>query len=163
MARTTLYLRSQLSLKFLFASLNSFPSTRSVTGLVSSQFLPVSCYFSGTPVLQRKQHDGKDDVFDMEPDAPPKLFVVQPRVRPESHLRTKLEEALNLANSLEQQRDGVYATEFVDKEMPPHLVVQNPAARSPRAGESSDLICCLLFRCFFSLLDSYLRISLLIL
>ncbi|KAL3617385.1 hypothetical protein CASFOL_038798 [Castilleja foliolosa] len=47
--------------------------------------------------------------------------------------RSKLEEALNLANSLELQRDGFYKTEFLDKEMPPHIVVQNPLARSTRA------------------------------
>nr|GFB04802.1 GTP-binding protein At3g49725, chloroplastic [Tanacetum cinerariifolium] len=42
-------------------------------------------------------------------------------------------EALNLANSLEQQRDGFYDTHFEDKELPPHIVVQNPAYRVTRA------------------------------
>jgi hypothetical protein len=63
----------------------------------------------------------------------PKLFVVQPRLRPETVLRSKLEEALNLANSLEQPRDGFYEEEFESKGMPPHLVVQNPIIRSTRA------------------------------
>ncbi|CAA6653488.1 unnamed protein product [Spirodela intermedia] len=48
-------------------------------------------------------------------------------------LRSKLSEALNLANSLEEQRDGLYAEEFGDKEVPPHIVVQNPLARHLRA------------------------------
>lgn len=63
----------------------------------------------------------------------PKLFVVQPRLRPEPVLQSKLEEALNLANSLEQPRDGFYEEEFETKGSPPHLVVQNPAIRSVRA------------------------------
>ena len=63
-----------------------------------------------------------------------RLLVVQPRFRPDSLLKTKLDEALNLANSLEQQRDGIYDTHFEDKELPPHIVVQNPAYRVTRAG-----------------------------
>ncbi|GFZ18841.1 GTP-binding protein, HflX [Actinidia rufa] len=63
-----------------------------------------------------------------------RLFVVQPRLRPEPVLRVKLDEALSLANSLEQQRDGFFDTELSEKELPPHVVVQNPAAKSPRAG-----------------------------
>lgn len=101
--------------------------------IILSQFLPSFCYFSNSPVLQRKQVDQNDDGFERDPDAPPRLFVVQPRIRPETSLKAKLEEALNLANSLEQQRDGLYATEFLDKEMPPHVVVQNPLAKTPRA------------------------------
>lgn len=59
--------------------------------------------------------------------------MVQPRLRPESLLEGKLSEALNLANSLEEQRDGFYAEEFADREPLPHFVVQNPLARSLKA------------------------------
>lgn len=59
--------------------------------------------------------------------------MVQPRYRPEVVLRAKLDEALSLASSLEEQRDGVFDTEMCEKEVPAHVVVQNPAARSPRA------------------------------
>jgi hypothetical protein len=54
---------------------------------------------------------------------------VQPRLRPGSLLDSKLAEALNLANSLEEPRDGFYHSEFSAKGAPPHLVVQNPASR----------------------------------
>ncbi|KAI3699510.1 hypothetical protein L2E82_43882 [Cichorium intybus] len=67
------------------------------------------------------------------PDTPPRLFVVQPRFRPDAILKIKLDEALNLANSLEEQRDGYYGTDFSKKESPPHIVVQNPAYRIIRA------------------------------
>ncbi|EYU44525.1 hypothetical protein ABFS82_08G061400 [Erythranthe guttata] len=120
-----LHLRSRLSL------LN--PINTSSSSIIPSQFPPLSAYFSNSPILQRKQLNPDNDEFNREPDCPPRLFVVQPRIRPETLLKAKLEEALNLANSLEQQRDGLYHTEFSDKEMPPHLVVQNPAARSTRA------------------------------
>ncbi|XP_058188001.1 GTP-binding protein At3g49725, chloroplastic [Rhododendron vialii] len=62
-----------------------------------------------------------------------RLLVVQPRLRPEPVLRAKLDEALSLANSLEEQRDGFFDTELWEKELPPHVVVQNPVARSRRA------------------------------
>ncbi|ESW13482.1 hypothetical protein PHAVU_008G200200 [Phaseolus vulgaris] len=61
---------------------------------------------------------------------PPKLLVVQPRVRPDKLLQAKLNEALCLANSLEDQRDGYFLTDFFDKPLPPHVLVQN---RVPRA------------------------------
>jgi hypothetical protein len=54
---------------------------------------------------------------------------VQPRLRPGRLLESKLAEALNLANSLEERRDGFYHSEFGAKGAPPHLVVQNPASR----------------------------------
>ncbi|TKY57158.1 GTP-binding protein [Spatholobus suberectus] len=60
----------------------------------------------------------------------PKLLVVQPRVRPEKLLQAKLNEALCLANSLEDQRDGYFHTDFFDKPLPPHVLVQS---RIPRA------------------------------
>lgn len=61
---------------------------------------------------------------------PPKLLVVQPRVRSEKLLQAKLNEALCLANSLEDQRDGYFHTDFFDKPLPPHVLIQN---RVPRA------------------------------
>ncbi|KAK3149478.1 hypothetical protein QOZ80_3AG0217900 [Eleusine coracana subsp. coracana] len=64
-----------------------------------------------------------------DPERPPRLLVVQPRLRPGGLLDSKLAEALNLANSLEEPRDGFYQAEFATKGAPPHLVVQNPASR----------------------------------
>ncbi|ONK60197.1 uncharacterized protein A4U43_C08F15420 [Asparagus officinalis] len=72
-------------------------------------------------------------LFNSDPEGPPRLFVVQPRLRPELYLHSKLSEALNLANSLEEQRDGFYAEDSASKEVPPHLVVQDPSSRSLRA------------------------------
>ncbi|KAF8675389.1 hypothetical protein HU200_047755 [Digitaria exilis] len=68
-------------------------------------------------------------VLPRDPECPPRLLVVQPRLRPGSLLDSKLAEALNLANSLEEPRDGFYEGEFGAKGAPPHLVVQNPASR----------------------------------
>lgn len=80
----------------------------------------------------RQRHRGANSEEDnRDPDSPPKLFVVQPRLRPDTLLNSKLAEALNLANSLEDEREGI---SYTDKELPSHVVVQNPAARSPRAG-----------------------------
>ncbi|KAM7520368.1 hypothetical protein LguiB_019330 [Lonicera macranthoides] len=63
-----------------------------------------------------------------------RLFVVQPRVRPETVLKLKLHEALNLANSLQDRPDDddYYDDEFSEKNLTPHVVVQNPVARSIR-------------------------------
>ncbi|KAK7276689.1 hypothetical protein RIF29_17833 [Crotalaria pallida] len=68
-------------------------------------------------------------------EEPPKLLVVQPRLRPDKYLKAKLNEALCLANSLEEQRDGEFHTDFFDKGLPPHLLVQNPSLKGhkPRA------------------------------
>ncbi|KAI3712992.1 hypothetical protein L1987_71562 [Smallanthus sonchifolius] len=86
------------------------------------------------PSQSRHKHDEPDaDEFIKHPDASPRLFVVQPRFRPDAVLKIKLDEALNLANSLEEQRDGYDSPLFSDKELPPHVVVQNPAYRSTRA------------------------------
>ncbi|CAA0839700.1 GTP-binding protein - chloroplastic [Striga hermonthica] len=124
MIRTLFHLRSSLSLS---TAINP-PSSPS-----AFLFPLFSSHFSSSPVLERKRSDPSDGDFNEDPSRPPRLFVIQPRIRPETHLRWKLEEALNLAKSLEQQRDGFYETEFLDKETPPHLVVQNPIVRSPRA------------------------------
>ncbi|KAL1195045.1 GTP-binding protein [Cardamine amara subsp. amara] len=79
----------------------------------------------------------KDSVllYPKDPSSPPKLFLVQPRLAPPKFLQAKLNEALCLANSLEEQRYGYFESDFFDKELPPHVVVQNPVRRSskPRA------------------------------
>ncbi|KAL3525567.1 hypothetical protein ACH5RR_013939 [Cinchona calisaya] len=99
-----------------------------------SFFSTLSFPFSSSQILHRLHQDGgSNNDNDESIGRPPKLFVVQPRFRSEPVLKWKLEEALNLANSLEQQRDGYYDTEFSEKELPPHVVVQNPIDRSPRA------------------------------
>ncbi|CAA7387723.1 unnamed protein product [Spirodela intermedia] len=101
----------------------------------SPQFSVPCCRFSSSR-RKKSDEDHGDDLFlvsNRDPDSPPRLFVVQPRLRPDAMLRSKLSEALNLANSLEEQRDGLYAEEFGDKEVLPHIVVQNPLARHLRA------------------------------
>lgn len=126
MATALLRLRSHLSHKLLPSS------SLFISSPIPSQFHRLLSY---SPILQRQHVDGNNngDELNSDPYAPPKLFVVQPRIKPQANLKNKLEEALNLANSLEQQRDGFYDTEFLDKKMPPHVVVQNPVARAPRA------------------------------
>ena len=69
---------------------------------------------------------------------PPKLLVVQPRVRPNAHYKAKLKEAINLANSLDGQRDGYFSTDLSHKDAPPHLVVQNPLS-SPGKSRSGTV------------------------
>ncbi|KAH0434497.1 hypothetical protein IEQ34_026810 [Dendrobium chrysotoxum] len=81
----------------------------------------------------------KDDVlpgvfvFGNDPQSPPRLFVVQPRLRPDSFLDLKLSEALNLAKSLEEPRGGFFREDLTPKQIPSHLVVQNPIARSSKS------------------------------
>ncbi|KAG8062441.1 hypothetical protein GUJ93_ZPchr0003g16751 [Zizania palustris] len=66
-------------------------------------------------------------VISHDPESPPRLLVLQPRLRPGSLLDSKLAEALSLANSLDEPRDGFH--HGTDKGAPPHLVVQNPSSR----------------------------------
>lgn len=83
-----------------------------------------------------KDKDERNDVvaiFNRDPDDPPRLFLVQPRLTPPVFLQAKLNEALCLANSLEEQRDGYFDTDFFDKDLPPHVVVQNPALKNGKA------------------------------
>ncbi|PQM33446.1 GTP-binding protein [Prunus yedoensis var. nudiflora] len=97
------------------------PSTPSI--LISYSFYSTS---------SKQEKEDKNDVasvFNRDPTVPPKLFVVQPRLRPDKYLQAKLNEALCLANSLEEQRDGYFDVDFFDKEIPPHIVVQNPIVR----------------------------------
>uniref|UniRef100_A0A453HA17 Hflx-type G domain-containing protein n=1 Tax=Aegilops tauschii subsp. strangulata TaxID=200361 RepID=A0A453HA17_AEGTS len=68
-------------------------------------------------------------VLSRDPAHPPRLLVVQPRLRRGALLDSKLSEALNLASSLEESRDGFEHAESAAKGAPPHLVVQNPASR----------------------------------
>jgi hypothetical protein len=68
-------------------------------------------------------------VLSRDPAHPPRLLVVQPRLRPGPLLDSKLAEALNLASSLEEARDSFDQAETAAKSAPPHLVVQNPASR----------------------------------
>ncbi|XP_010426497.1 PREDICTED: GTP-binding protein At3g49725, chloroplastic-like [Camelina sativa] len=79
----------------------------------------------------------KDSVllYPKDPSSAPKLFLVQPRLTPPKFLQAKLNEALCLANSLEEQRYGYFESDFFEKELPSHVVVQNPVRRSskPRA------------------------------
>lgn len=77
-------------------------------------------------------------LYPKDPSSTPKLFLVQPRLTPPKFLQAKLNEALCLANSLEEQRYGYFESDFFDKELPSHVVVQNPIARSskPRVGMS---------------------------
>uniref|UniRef100_A0A251T3P9 Putative GTP-binding protein, HflX n=2 Tax=Helianthus annuus TaxID=4232 RepID=A0A251T3P9_HELAN len=88
---------------------------------------------SSNPFINSQSRHKHEEPDSNESNNHPKLFVVQPRFRPDSLLKIKLDEALNLANSLEEQRDGDYGTQFNDKELPPHVVVQNPAYRITRA------------------------------
>ncbi|KAI3880140.1 hypothetical protein MKW92_018421 [Papaver armeniacum] len=107
---------------------------------ISSDYLqskPPSLSFHSSPLSsrQRNVNPDKDCGYSdsKESKGPPKLFVVQPRVRPDAVLNSKLSEALNLAQSLEeQQRDGDCGTESGDKEVPPHVIVQNPASRATK-------------------------------
>ncbi|XP_077216108.1 GTP-binding protein, HflX isoform X2 [Tasmannia lanceolata] len=105
---------------------------------ISSNPIPLTStlFFSPFSRSSRQKNEETDDeedndkfILNRDPTSPPNLFVVQPRLRPDTLLKSKLSEALNLANSLEEQRDGDMGGEFCEREMPPHLVVQNPAAR----------------------------------
>nr|TKS02368.1 GTP-binding protein [Populus alba] len=90
-------------------------------------------YHSSSSNRQRKNEDQVDSSFNRDPTSPPRLFVVQPRLRPDTLLQAKLNEALCLANSLEEQRDGHFDSDFFDKPLPPHILVQNPIFRSSKA------------------------------
>ncbi|TXG59976.1 hypothetical protein EZV62_014549 [Acer yangbiense] len=76
-------------------------------------------------------------LFNRDPTDPPRLFLVQPRLKPPTFMQAKLNEALCLANSLEEQRDGYFDTDFFEKELPPHVVVQNPSRKSAKTRAGS--------------------------
>ncbi|XP_010248316.1 PREDICTED: GTP-binding protein At3g49725, chloroplastic [Nelumbo nucifera] len=116
---------SPISYKVTVCPTSPIPSYPSIPILLISPFSHSS--------RQRNEDEHDDDfVYNRDPKSPPKLVVVQPRLRPDTLLQAKLSEALNLANSLEEQRDG-YLGEFGKRDLPPHLVVQNPAVRSSKA------------------------------
>ncbi|KAK6923923.1 GTP binding domain [Dillenia turbinata] len=111
-------------------------STPTFRFLPNDSLSPFSLILSSSFSQSRSRNEDEyNDVslFNRDPESPPRLFVVQPRIRPDKLLQAKLSEALNLANSLEEQRDGFFDTDFFDKQLPPHLVVQNPAVRSPKS------------------------------
>ncbi|XVF17471.1 hypothetical protein REPUB_Repub10bG0125100 [Reevesia pubescens] len=100
---------------------------------------PFSIFSSSYSTSSKQQNKGTEDsqntdvsLFNRDPIDPPRLFVVQPRLRPATFLQAKLNEALCLANSLEEQRDGYFDSDFFDKELPPHVVVQNPSLKSSK-------------------------------
>ncbi|KAJ8439739.1 hypothetical protein Cgig2_009563 [Carnegiea gigantea] len=97
----------------------------SPTPTLKTQFVQ----FSNTPSLCRNPNDEDQN---RDPESPPKLLVVQPRIRHKPLMQAKLNEALNLANSLEEQRDGYFATDLSEKQLPSHVVVQNPLAASKK-------------------------------
>ncbi|KAJ7944563.1 GTP-binding protein, chloroplastic [Quillaja saponaria] len=99
---------------------------------VPSSWIPASPYSQSS---KKNKEDTYETVslFNRDPTSPPNLFVVQPRLRPDTFLQAKLNEALCLANSLEEQRDGYFHTDFFDKELPPHLLVQNPSLKGHKA------------------------------
>ncbi|KAH8503817.1 hypothetical protein Peur_067474 [Populus x canadensis] len=106
-------------------------------------------YHSSSSNRRRKNENQVDSSFNRDPTSPPRLFVVQPRLRPDTLLQAKLNEALCLANSLEEQRDGYFDSDFFDKPLPPHILVQNPIFRSSKAradtyfgtGTVDDILC----------------------
>ncbi|KAB2058263.1 hypothetical protein ES319_A11G223500v1 [Gossypium barbadense] len=98
----------------------------------SSPFSILSSSYSTFNKGSEDNQSAAGSVFSRYPSDPPRLFVVQPRLRPATFLQAKLNEALCLANSLEEQRDGYFHSDFFDKELPPHVVVQNPSLKSAK-------------------------------
>uniref|UniRef100_A0A7N0UJ77 Hflx-type G domain-containing protein n=1 Tax=Kalanchoe fedtschenkoi TaxID=63787 RepID=A0A7N0UJ77_KALFE len=84
--------------------------------------------------LAKKESRKADEPYFEDPNEPLKLFVVQPRLRPDKYLQAKLSEALNLANSLEEQRDWLFDGELNEKAPPDYVVVQNPIQRRSTTG-----------------------------
>ncbi|KAB5547486.1 hypothetical protein DKX38_010892 [Salix brachista] len=99
----------------------------------NTTILSSSSYHSSSSNQHRKNENEVDSSVNRDPTSPPRLFVVQPRLRPDTLLQAKLNEALCLANSLEEQRDGHFDSDFFDKPLPPHILVQNPIFRSSKA------------------------------
>lgn len=140
----------------------SIPNQTPSPPSTSSSLFSYSLY-STSSKQEKEDRNEVVSLLNRDPNAPPRLFVVQPRLRPDSILQAKLNEALSLANSLEEQRDGSFGNNLCDKETPPHVVVQNPLARhQTRAGQLShslliqfcdsyfnfDLMDCRYFICF---------------
>ncbi|KAI4327309.1 hypothetical protein L6164_019786 [Bauhinia variegata] len=133
-ARTTLWSLAKILTCVRSISTYSSPPLYSIPPklFTPSSWTPYSPYSQSS----KQKKDDVDQVislFNRDPTSPPRLFVVQPRLRPDKFLQAKLNEALCLANSLEEQRDGYFDTDFFDKELPPHLIVQNPAMKGHKA------------------------------
>lgn len=126
---TRTYLRSFT--KILTTCMRYSPPPLSSTS-IPSNWTPCSPYSQSS---KQKKEDKSESVslFNRDPSSPPNLFVVQPRLRPDTFLQAKLNEALCLANSLEEQRDGFFETDFFDKDLPPHIIVQNPSMKGHKA------------------------------
>ncbi|CAN8278457.1 unnamed protein product [Cochlearia groenlandica] len=110
---------------------------RSKSPLSSSLFVhstPFSSKRHAPKAIGEEDQQPKESVllYPKDPSTTPKLFLVQPRLAPPKFLQAKLNEALCLANSLEEQRYGYFESDFFDKELPSHVVVQNPVARSSK-------------------------------
>ncbi|KAB1201513.1 hypothetical protein CJ030_MR0G003200 [Morella rubra] len=148
MIRTTSLSRSPLrslaqTLASSLCSNQTRPPLPSVPPAIGSPSIGIFVYRFSHSSKQKQEDEEKDVVslFNRDPTTTPSLFVVQPRLRPDTVLQAKLNEALCLANSLEEQRDGCFDTDFLDKPLPPHVVVQNPAAKAhmTRAGNPDEL------------------------
>lgn len=113
------------------SSLSSPPSSSFTFRVLSS---PFSSKRHTPKASEEEEPPPKDSVllYPKDPSSTPKLFLVQPRLAPPKFLQAKLNEALCLANSLEEQRYGYFESDFFDKELPSHVVVQNPVARSSK-------------------------------
>ncbi|CAB4314451.1 unnamed protein product [Prunus armeniaca] len=123
LSRSTLRSFSQTRIH-LCSNPSQTPSPRSIPSILISY-----SFYSTSSKQEKEEKNDVASVFNRDPTVPPKLFVVQPRLRPDNYLQAKLNEALCLANSLEEQRDGYFDVDFFDKEIPPHIVVQNPIVR----------------------------------
>ncbi|KAL5707204.1 hypothetical protein ACHQM5_025283 [Ranunculus cassubicifolius] len=114
-------------------NLSQLRHPNSLSGISSntlqSSLYPYSSSRHQTPIDQVYNNNF---IYNKDPNRPPKLFVVQPRYRFEHVLKAKLSEALNLANSLEEQRDGYFMGDINDKGLPKHIVVQNPGVGSSK-------------------------------
>ncbi|XP_037455764.1 uncharacterized protein LOC119326159 [Triticum dicoccoides] len=66
-----------------------------------------------------------------DPAHPPRLLVVQSRLRRGALLDSKLSEVLNLASSLEGSRDGFEHAESTTKGALPHLIAQSLRRAQP--------------------------------
>ncbi|KAG2695960.1 hypothetical protein I3760_07G036200 [Carya illinoinensis] len=108
-----------------------FPSTPQA--LSSPSFRILISRYSYSSKQNKEEANDIVSLFNRDGITPPKLFVVQPRLRPDTFLQAKLNEALCLANSLEEQRDGYFDIDFFEKALPSHVVVQNPAAKAHMA------------------------------
>ncbi|XP_028764285.1 GTP-binding protein At3g49725, chloroplastic [Neltuma alba] len=140
MLKTVSGMRASLSsFNEILATVRSFSSLSSPSlPSASSKLRLPSSWTPYLPYSQSSKQNKEDayevvSLFNRDPTSPPILFVVQPRLRPDKFLQAKLNEALCLANSLEEQRDGYFDTDFFDKALPPHIIVQNPSMKGHKA------------------------------